>query len=154
MDVSARRSETGEYLLEMGPVSFELSSQAVTTLQEVVNKRLNQSSDTELDGLTKKLAAYRGLATKMIAVDDRIMQKFATQVTPEQLVTMVRLADGDRLFYKVMRNLSRQNGSQFEQDFHDLNKITVHQACLYMEQVVPLIRRAAQEQKAAMAQLK
>lgn len=154
MDVNARRGEAGEYLLEMGPVTFELSPQAVTTLQEVIHKRLNQSTDAETDSLNKKLVAYRGLASKMIAVDDRIMQKFATQVTPEQLVTLVRLADGDRLYDKVMRNLSRQNGSQFEQDYHDLNKITVHQACLYMEQVVPLIRRAAQEQKAALAQLK
>lgn len=148
MDVSASRSQTGEYLLEVGPVVIELSSEAVNTLQQIVSKKLDQPSGEEADSLNKKLNAYRALATKMVAMDDRILQKFATQVSAEQLVTLVRLAEGERLFHKVIRNLSRQNGKQFQQDYHDLNKITVHQACLYMEQLVPIIRKAAQEQKA------
>lgn len=84
----------------------------------------------------------------MSEVDDRIVQTFAPQVTPEQLVTIVRLAEGDVLREKVLRNLSKQNRRQFEEDYAALNKITVHQACLYREQLVPLIKKVAQQQKA------
>lgn len=152
MDVNARRGQTGEYFLELGPVVFELDSASVNTLQNIIRQRLSQPSGADDAALSKKLHAYRVLATKMNAMDDRILQKFATQVSQEQLVTLVRLSEGDRLFHKVVRNLSRQNGKQFQQDYHDLNKITTHQASLYMEQLVPMIRKAVQEQKAMLRQ--
>ncbi|MBD3754569.1 MAG: hypothetical protein IE937_02895 [Gammaproteobacteria bacterium] len=148
MEISAKRNHDGEYLLELGPVTLTLPSAAIKALTEVIDQRLNQSDEKEQQELQKKLAAYKALATKMSEVDDRIVQTFAPQVTPEQLVTIVRLAEGDVLREKVLRNLSKQNRRQFEEDYAALNKITVHQACLYMEQLVPLIKKVAQQQKA------
>jgi flagellar motor switch protein FliG len=125
----------------------------VKALQTVVEQRLNQPSDVDAENLKRKLEAYRALATKMASVDDRVVQKFAPKVTPEQLITMVRLAQGDVLYNKVLRNLSQQNRRQFEEDYAQHNKITEQHACLYMEQLVPLIKRAAQEQKELHASL-
>lgn len=153
MEVGVSRNKKGMFILEIGPVSFELSHEAVSALNNVVTQRMSKSGGTDPAVLQKKLSAYRSLATKLIAIDDRVMQHFATSVSAEQLVTLVRLADGERLFHKVVRNLSRQNAKQFQQDFHDLNKITTHQACLYMEQIVPIIKQAAKEQKSLMNQL-
>lgn len=147
MEISAKRDHDGLYILETGPVFFELPEQALETLQKVVNQRLGQATSSSAESLNRKIQTYRNLATKMITVDDRILQSFLPQATPEQLVTLVRLADGERLFHKVLRNMSRQNGQQFQQDYQDLNQITEHQACLYMEQIVPLIKKAAQQQK-------
>lgn len=152
MDITAKRDHDGQYILEMGPVFFELPLESLELLHKLVGERLGNHATVDMDGLNKKLNAYRALASKLVSMDDRVLQKLVTQLTPEQLVTMVRLADGERLFHKVIRNLSRQNGQQFQQDYHDLNKITVHQASLYMEQAVPMIRQAAQEQKALMGQ--
>ncbi len=147
MDVTARRSETGEYLLEMGYVSIELPAEAVATLSDMIHKRLNQSSSVEQQLLEKKIKAYRALANKMTHVDDRIIQQIAVEMTPEQLVTMTKLAEGERLFHKVVRNLSRQNARQFQEDFKAMDKITEHQASVNMEKIVPLIKAAAQKQK-------
>jgi len=150
MEITAKRDHDGIFILETGPVSFELPEQALETLQKVVSQRLGQKTSSSSESLSRKVNTYRNLATKMVSVDDRILQSFLPQATPEQLVTLVRLAEGERLFHKVMRNMSRQNGQQFQQDYQDLNQITEHQACLYMEQIVPLIKKAAQEQKEMM----
>lgn len=150
MEITAKRDHDGFFVLETGPVSFELPEQALETLQKVVSQRLGQKTSSGSESLNRKVNTYRNLATKMVSVDDRILQSFLPQATPEQLVTLVRLAEGERLFHKVMRNMSRQNGQQFQQDYQDLNQITEHQACLYMEQIVPLIKKAAQEQKEMM----
>ncbi|MDR9497992.1 MAG: FliG C-terminal domain-containing protein [Hydrogenovibrio sp.] len=146
MEVNAKRLESGEYTLDMGPVSLTLEEPVLEQLYEVIHQRLQRSGQQEAVGLNKKLQAYRTLAKKLVTVNDRILQALLPQLTPEQMVTMVRLS-GPEMFDKVKRNLSRQNGQQFEEDHHDLNKITVHQAILYMEQIMPLIKRAAQEQK-------
>lgn len=148
MEISASRSASGTYQLEMGPVTFTLSEKAIEALHQVVAQRLNPNSGAEAESLKRKLEAYRALASKMAAVDDLVVQKFAPKVTPEQLVTMVRLADGNDLYHKVVKNLSKQNRRQFEEDYQALDKITEHNACIYMEQLVPLIKQAAQEQKA------
>lgn len=147
MEIIAKKDETGLNLLEIGPVCIEMSNEVVKALYEVVNKRLNESSSDETAMLEKKLSAYRVLAAKMSGVDDRIIQKFAIQLVPEQLVTLVKLSGSDRLYQKMLKNLSRQNGRQFEIDFKEFNQITVQQACIYMEQIVPLIKKAAQEQR-------
>lgn len=147
MDISANHSKSGEYQLAIGPVTFSLPSDAISALGQVVEQRLNQNSSIDAENIKRKLQAYRALASKMIGADDQIIQKFAPQLTPEQLVTMARLADGDGLYQKVMRNLSKQNCRQFEEDFATMNKITEHSACVYMEQIVPLIKKTAQEQK-------
>lgn len=152
MEITAKRDHDGLYILETGPVSFELPQQALESLQKVVSDRLQKATSSSSESLNRKINTYRNLATKMITVDDRILQSFLPQASPEQLVTLVRLAEGERLFHKVMRNMSRQNGQQFQQDYQDLDKITEHQACLYMEQIVPMIKKAAQAQKEMLAQ--
>lgn len=153
MEIAASRTKNGEYQLEIGPVTFTLPEDAVSALQQVIGQRLNQNNEVDSDNIKRKLDAYKALASKMIGVDDRIVQKLATKVTPEQLVTITRLAEGDSLYEKVARNLSKQNRRQFEEDYKAMNKITEKHACLYMEQIVPLIKRAAQEQKELQASL-
>ncbi len=148
MDVSASRDKNGVFHLEIGPVTFALNGEAVEGLQKVIDQRLNQGSEIDAQNTKRKLDAYRALASKMAGVDDKIVQKFAPQVTPEQLVTIVRLSDGSSLYEKIVRNLSKQNRRQFEEDYKVLDKITEQNACIYMEQLVPLIKKAAQEQKA------
>ena len=147
MEVTAKRNKQGDYELEIGPVSLELSSQVLNALQQVIDKRLNNSIPQDDALLDKKIQAYRVLATRMAEVDDRIIQAFAPQVGAEQLVTMVRLADGDKLREKVLKNLSKQNRRQFEEDENELGQITYQNANVYMEQLVPLIKKAAQQQK-------
>ena len=146
MEISASRNKTGEYQLEIGPVMFSLPSDVVKALQQVIDQRLNQNSAIDDENAKRKMTAYRVLASKMTSVDDRIVQKFAPQVSPEQLVTIVRMAEGDGLYKKVIKNLSKQNRRQFEEDYAAMDKITEQHACLYMEQIVPMIKRAAQEQ--------
>ncbi len=147
MDIEAKRKETGEFELEIGPVVFSLPVEVVKGLSALLEQRLNNPSDADDESLQRKLTAYRVLAGKMIVVDDRIVQKFAPQVMPEQLVTIVRLAEGDGLYNKVVKNLSKQNRRQFEEDYATLDKITEQNACLHMEHLVPLIKSAAQEQQ-------
>lgn len=147
MEISAKRTETGEYLLEIGYVTIELPQEAVSGLQQIISKRLGQGSDVDQQAFQKKLKVYRDLANKLVSADDRIIQQVALQMSPEQLVTVARLAEGERLFHKIMRNMSRQNGKQFQEDYQALTKITEQQACVNMEKVVPLIRKAAQQQK-------
>lgn len=152
MEIAVSRTENGEYQLEIGPVTFSLPEDAVSALQQVIDQRLNQNN--EVDSVNKRrLDAYRALASKVIGIDDRIVQNLATKVTPEQLVTITRLAEGDSLYEKVARNLSKQNRRQFEEDYKAMDKISEKHACLYMEQIVPLIKRAAQEQKELQASL-
>lgn len=147
MEVSSKRNEAGEFLLEIGYVTISLPAEAVSSLKQVIGRRLNQTSDVEQQALDKKIAVYRELSNKLITTDDRIIQQVALQMTPEQLVTIARLSTGERLFHKIVRNLSRQNGSQFQEDYQAMDKITEHQACANMEKLVPLIRKAAQRQK-------
>ncbi len=151
MDIEAKRKESGEFEIEIGPVVFSLSVEVIQALSALLEQRLNNPSVADDESHTRKLMAYRMLANKMIGVDDRIVQNFSTQVTPEQLVTIVRLAEGDGLYQKVVKNLSKQNRRQFEADYAALDKVTEQNACLHMDQLVPLIKRAAQEQKALQA---
>ncbi|WP_321326253.1 FliG C-terminal domain-containing protein [Thiomicrorhabdus sp.] len=147
MEIAASRTHSGEYQLEIGPVIFTLPKEAISALQQVVEQRLHQNNSIDEENIKRKLEAYRMLATKMAGVDGRVIQKFAPKVSPEQLVTITRLAEGDVLYQKVCKNLSKQNRRQFEDDYKSMDKITEQHACLHMEQLVPLIKRAAQEQK-------
>lgn len=146
MEILGSRLKSGEYQLEIGPVTFTLPSDVINALQQVIEQRL-QKNGSENDSIHRKLEAYRALASKMMGVDDRIVQKFAPQLSPEQLVTIARLAEGDGLYQKILKNLSMQNRRQFEEDYASMDKITEQHACLYMEQIVPLIKQTAQEQK-------
>lgn len=147
MEISAQHLDSGEYQLEIGPVMFTLNHDAILGLHHVMKKRLESGVKQDQQVIQKKLKAYRALATKMGSVDDKVVQKIVVRIRAEQLVTMVRLAEGKVLYNKVLRNLSTQNRRQFEEDFQVMNKITEHQAIIYMEQIVPILKQAAQEQK-------
>ena len=147
MDIKVARDETGMCQLEIGPVIFNLPVEAVEALQQVVDQRLNQSNQRDEEAVHKKIKAYRALASKLDSMDDRVIEKFLLQITTEQLVTIVRLADGDNLYNKVLGNLSKQNRRQFEEDYQSLNQITEHHACIHMEQAIAHIKRAAKEQR-------
>lgn len=148
MDIAASRDQKGGYHLQTGPVTFALDESSVEALRQVIDQRLNKGNEIDAENMKRKLQAYRALASKMAGVDNKIIEKFAPQVTPEQLVTIVRLAEGDSLYQKIIKNLSKQNRRQFETDYESMDKITEHNACIYMEQLVPLIKKTAQEQKA------
>jgi flagellar motor switch protein FliG len=153
MEIEVHKLKNGDIRLDFGPVMLNLPPQVVKALQQVVEKRLNMSGEAERAAIKKKLAIFRDLANKLAHMDDRVLQKVLPQLTPEQLVTLVRLSDGDYFYNKVMRNLSKTNRRQFEEDYARLNRITEHQAVIYMEQIIPLLKKAAQEQKALEAQL-
>lgn len=147
MEITAKRDENGHSILGIGVVSFELPEKAIESLQKLIRGRLAQNAGGNTDGIQRKIQTYRNLATKMILIDNVALQSILPRMKPEQLVTLVRLADGERFFHKVIQNLSRQNGQQFQQDYLDFDEITEHQACVYMEQVIPLLKEAAQMQK-------
>lgn len=147
MEISAQHLDSGEYQLEIGPVIFNLNAQVIKGLHHVIHTHANEGDQPDKATIQKKLKAYRLLATKIALVDDRILQKIVVRIRAEQLVTLVRLAEGKVLYNKVLRNLSTQNRRQFEEDFQAMNKITEHQAIVYMEQIVPTLKQAAQEQK-------
>ena len=44
--------------------------------------------------------------------------------------------------------IGTSNTLQFEEDYKALDQISEHHACLHMEQLITLIKRAAEEQKA------
>jgi len=152
MDIEVRRLKSGEIQLDFGRVMLNLSPAVIKALQQTVEARLNASGEKERAALKKKLAVFRELAKKLAAVDDRIMQRMLPQLKPEQLVTLARLG-GEAVQRKIMRNLSKTNRRQFEEDYARLNRITEHQAVIYMEQIVPVLKKIAQEQKALEAQM-
>ncbi len=147
MDIDIRRLNDGHIQLDFGQVMLNLPPAAIEALQQVVDKRLNMSGEAERAAIRKKLAVFRDLANKLAHMDDRILQWILPQLTPEQLVTLVRLSEGDYFYQKVLRNLSKTNRRQFEEDYARLDRITQHQAVIYMEQIIPLLRQAAQRQK-------
>ncbi|WP_319558494.1 FliG C-terminal domain-containing protein [Thiomicrorhabdus sp.] len=148
MEISARRGDDGAYILQLGNVEFDLPEDAVDALYEVVDQRLHHAENLDDENLKEKITFYHNLATKIAGIDDRLVQKFAPKVSAEQLVTIARLAEGDVLYNKILRNLSRQNRRQFEDDYAHMDKITEQHACYHMEQMVPLIKQAAAEHKA------
>lgn len=152
MDIEVRRLKNGEIQLDFGRVMLNLPPAVIKALQQTVEARLNASGEKERAAIKKKLAVFRELAKKLAAVDDRIMQRMLPQLTPEQLVTLARLG-GEAVLRKIERNLSKTNRRQFEEDYARLNRITEHQAVIYMEQIVPVLKKIAQEQKALEAQM-
>lgn len=153
MDVTTNKDKNGIIVLEMGNVTLALPFAVVSSLHQVVKNHLGGSGEAERQALKKKIMAYRALASKMIDVDDLIIQKFTVELKPEHLVTLVRLARGDELYRKVLKNLSKGRGKQFKADYKGFNKVTEHQACIYMEMIVPCIKKAAQERKKIIADL-
>ena len=142
MEVSAQKNPEGGYYLEMGNVTFVLPEGAIEKIQQVISQRLTQSSVKDEAAMKRKIMAYRNVAAKLVSADDRIVQDFILKLETEQLVTVTRLG-GDKLFDKIVRNLSRQGQSQFEDDFNRLSEITEHKAILNMEKIIPILKEVA-----------
>lgn len=153
MEISAKHLKTNEFEINISFVSFDLSLDSIKALNNVVSARLSSADSNELDEQDRKISAYRALNDKMAKVDNRIMQKLLVQMTASQQVTMARLSTNQVLYEKILGNLSKQNQRQFEEDFKHLDKISYHQAIVNMEQVLPMIKKAAKEQKELQAEI-
>ena len=153
MEISTQHNSDDTIELNIGFVSYTLSKPAVNALYKVIEKRLNSGDDQEAQAIEKKIAAYRALANKMAAVDARIFQNLLLKLTPQQQVTLAKLAKDDLIYNKILTNMSKQNQRQFKDDFETFGQITYHQAIIHMEKMVPIIKKAAQEQKALQASL-
>ncbi len=147
MEIKAKRQANGEYMIEIGPVIFNLPQPVVEALHQVINDRGNKQTPADKARTEKRLAAYRSLANKLAVIEDPLMQSLLTQIRPEQMVTLARMASDDSVYQKIVRNLSRQNARQFEEDFARISKISVHQASSQMELMLPILKKAIQARK-------
>lgn len=147
MDIKAKRNKTGEYMIEIGPAIFNLPQNVVEALYNVISNRSLASIEQDKARMEKRLTAYRSLANKLGTIEDAIMQSLLTQIRPEQMVTLARIAQSKDVYNKIVRNLSRQNARQFEEDYGRLGKISVHQAGTHMEQMLPILKKAIQARK-------
>ncbi|MDY0137038.1 MAG: FliG C-terminal domain-containing protein [Thiomicrospira sp.] len=152
MEIKAKRQANGEYMIEIGPVIFNLPQPVVEALHQVINDRGNKQTPADKARTEKRLAAYRSLANKLAVIEDPLMQSLLTQIRPEQMVTLARMASDDSVYQKIVRNLSRQNARQFEEDFARISKISVHQASSQMELMLPILKKAIQARKQIQAQ--
>ncbi|MGE4502864.1 MAG: FliG C-terminal domain-containing protein [Thiomicrospira sp.] len=152
MEIKAKRQANGEYMIEIGPVIFNLPQPVVEVLHQVINDRGNKQTPADKARTEKRLAAYRSLANKLAVIEDPLMQSLLTQIRPEQMVTLARMASDDSVYQKIVRNLSRQNARQFEEDFARISKISVHQASSQMELMLPILKKAIQARKQIQAQ--
>jgi flagellar motor switch protein FliG len=147
MEIAVKKLTNGNFALEIDAVMIELEPAVVKSLHEVIDRHLSQSTQMSDEATQKKLQVFKALANKMVEADDRVLQQFLPKLKPAQLVTLVRLSDGQKLYDKVTKNLSRTNVRQFEEDYQAMDKITVHQAIINMEQIIPLLKEAIAQQK-------
>ncbi len=147
MEISVKKLKNQNFALEVGAVTLEVAPEVVKSLHETIDRHLNQGGATDDSALQKKLGVFRALADKLVVANDRVLQNFLPKLKPMQLVTLVRLSTGGKLYDKVLKNLSRTNARQFEEDYQAMDKITLHQALVNMEQIVPLLKAAIAEQK-------
>ena len=152
MEIKAKRQKSGDYMIEIGPTIFTLPENVVEALTQVLKNRNQNSAEQDKARMEKRLAAYRGLASKLSTIDDALMQNLLTQISPEQMVTLARIASDDSVYKKILKNLSRQNGRQFEDDYKRLSRISVHQAGTQMETMVPILKKAIQARKQIQAE--
>lgn len=152
MEIKAKRQANGEYMIEIGPVIFNLPQPVVEALHQVINERAHAVTSADKERTEKRLAAYRSLANKLGTIEDPLMQTLLTQIRPEQMVTLARIATGDAVYQKILKNLSRQNARQFEEDYARINQISVHQASSQMELMLPILKKAIQTRKQIQAQ--
>lgn len=147
MEIAVKKLTNGDFALEIDAVMIELEPAVVKSLHEVIDRYLSHSAQVNDEATQKKLQVFKALANKMVEADDRVLQQFLPKLKPAQLITLVRLSDGQKLYDKVTKNLSRTNVRQFEEDYQVMDKITVHQALINMEQIIPLIKEAVAQQK-------
>lgn len=147
MEIKAKRQQSGNYVVEVGPTIFNLPENVVEALSKVIRERFKVVTEQDKERMQKRLTAYRALAGKLTQVENALMQDLLNQVSSEQMVTLARIAQGDEVYKKIVANLSRQNARQFEEDFKRLNKISLHQASTQMEKMVPILKKVIQARK-------
>lgn len=152
MDIKAKRQQSGQYVIEVGPTIFNLPENVVEALNKVITERFRVMTDQDKERMQKRLTAYRALAGKLTQIENALMQDLLTQISSEQMVTLARIAEGDEVYKKIVANLSRQNARQFEEDFKRLDKISIHQASTQMEKMVPILKKVIQARRQIQAE--
>jgi len=147
MEVKVKKLKNQNFAIEITPVTLEVSAGVVRELYKVIDHHLSVTASSSNEALEKKLSVFRALADKLVHANDRVLQHFLPKLTAAQLVTLVRLSTEQRLYQKVLKNLGRTNGRQFEEDYREMDRITVHQAVVNMEQIIPQLKAAIAEQK-------
>ena len=152
MEINARHAGGDQIEVEIGNATITLPTSTLKSLQQLINQRLNQVDSNEQQEMQKKIKAYAALATKMAQFKPVVLQTLFVKLSPQQLVTLARLAHGNTLYEQIMANLSKQNRRQFEDDYQTFNQISYHQAIIFMEQSINLIKKAARQQKSLEAE--
>ncbi|HEY9018641.1 FliG C-terminal domain-containing protein [Thiomicrospira sp.] len=152
MEIKAKRQQSGQYVIEVGPTIFNLPENVVEALSKVIRERFKVVTEQDKERMQKRLTAYRALAGKLTQIENALMQDLLTQISSEQMVTLARIAQGDEVYKKIVANLSRQNARQFEEDFKRLDKISIHQASTQMEKMVPILKKVIQARKQIQAE--
>lgn len=152
MEIKAKRQQSGNYVVEVGPTIFNLPENVVEALSKVIRERFKVVTEQDKERMQKRLTAYRALAGKLTQIENALMQDLLNQVSSEQMVTLARIAQGDEVYKKIVANLSRQNARQFEEDFKRLDKISLHQASTQMEQMVPILKKVIQARRQIQAE--
>jgi|SRR5690554_3021097 len=147
MEVKGKRQQTGDYIIEAGSTIISLPQNVIAALANLMNNRKDDTDGRYKARVEQRLQTFRAFANQVSQFDGPVIQGLLSQITMEQMVTLARLADGDKVYQKIVANLSRQNARQFEDDYQRLNKITVHQASAQMDKIVPIIQRAIKSQK-------
>lgn len=152
MEIKAKRQQSGNYVVEVGPTIFNLPENVVEALSKVIRERFKVVTEQDKERMQKRFTAYRALAGKLTQIENALMQDLLNQVSSEQMVTLARIAQGDEVYKKIVANLSRQNARQFEEDFKRLDKISLHQASTQMEQMVPILKKVIQARRQIQAE--
>jgi flagellar motor switch protein FliG len=147
MDIRAEKQPDNSIMLHLDFVSYKLSNTVAVNLKNILDHRLNNNSEAELESLEIKIRHYRELANKLNSLDAIVIQTFLLELNTKQKVILARLAAADSFYNKILLNLSKQNQKQFKEDYDEYDEITYHQAALEMERMIPLIRKAAQKQR-------
>lgn len=148
MSIEINARNAGDLIeVEIGNTTITLPPKTLQALQKLINDRLNNVDACEQQEMQKKIKAYSALATKMAQFNPIVLQNLLVKLTAQQIVTLARLANGNTLYDKILENLSRQNRRQFEDDYETFNKISHHQAIVFMEQSITLIKKAVRQQK-------
>ncbi|MBE0493126.1 MAG: hypothetical protein IBX48_02185 [Thiomicrospira sp.] len=152
MEIKAKRQQSGQYVIEVGPTIFNLPETVVEALNKVIRERFKVVTEQDKERMQKRLTAYRALAGKLTQIENALMQDLLNQISSEQMVTLARIAVGDEVYKKITANLSRQNARQFEDDFKRLDKISIHQASTQMEKMVPILKKVIQARRQIQAE--
>lgn len=150
LEVKGKRLKNGQFLVEIGPAIFQMPEAVVTGLAQALKDRQISSQDADKQRAQKRLDGYRALATKISEMEDAVIQNVLSQITPAQIISLARISQSKAVYNKIVNNLSRQNSRQFEEDYRENKPISVHQASMHMEVMLPIIRRAVRLRKEQM----